>query len=218
VVVPVNAKVGDRYVMILKKTAISYVVRSLLPVVALISCVGSATGQDTSIDTTHSKLLIHVSKSGVFSGFADNHEVEARIAKGSLDTKAGQLRLSVDSRQMRVLDPQLSADKRQQVQERMLGPEVLDSIRFPEITFESTHAEQELEGRVRVDGMLSLHGVRKRVSVLAKMENGRYTGRFSLKQRDFGITPVSIAGGTVKVKDQLTIEFDILTTTAEKKK
>jgi hypothetical protein len=30
-----------------------------------------------------------------------------------------------------------------------------------------------------------------------------------LKQRDFGITPVSIAGGTVKVKNELTIDFDI---------
>jgi len=194
-----------------------FVLRSLLPL-ALISFVGRATGQETSIDTTHSKLLIHVSKSGLFSGFADNHEVEAPISKGSLNTKAGQLRLSVDSRQMRVLDPQLSSDKRQQVQERMLGPEVLDSIRFPEITFESTHAEQEHGGRIRVDGMLSLHGVRKFVSVLAQMENGRYSGRFALKQRDFGITPVSIAGGAVKVKDELTIEFDILTTPGEKGK
>ena len=214
VVLPVNARVGDRYVMIQKKTAIFYVLRSFLPLV-LISCVGSATGQETSIDTTHSKLLIHVSKSGLFSGFADNHEVEARIAKGSLDTKAGKLRLSVDSRQMRVLDPQVSSDKRQQVQERMLGPEVLDSIRFPEITFESTHVEQEHEGRIRVDGLLSLHGVTKPLSVLAQMENGRYTGRFALRQRDFGITPVSIAGGTVKVKDELTIEFDIVTALGE---
>ncbi len=27
--------------------------------------------------------------------------------------------------------------------------------------------------------------------------------------RDFGIKPISIAGGTVKVKDELKIEFDI---------
>jgi len=31
-----------------------------------------------------------------------------------------------------------------------------------------------------------------------------------LKQTDFGIKPVTIAGGTVKVKDELTIEFDIV--------
>jgi hypothetical protein len=32
-----------------------------------------------------------------------------------------------------------------------------------------------------------------------------------LRQSDFGILPISIAGGTVKVKDEVTIEFDIVT-------
>jgi hypothetical protein len=31
-----------------------------------------------------------------------------------------------------------------------------------------------------------------------------------LKQRDFGITPVSIGGGTIKVKDEVRIEFDVV--------
>jgi YceI-like domain len=210
-----NARVVDAFFMILEKTTICSVLRLLLPL-ALISCVDGATGQEASIDTTHSKLLIHVSKSGVFSGFADNHEVEARIAEGSLNAKSGQLRLSVDSRQMRVLDPELPVDKRRQIQERMLGPEVLDSSHFPEITFESTHVEHGQEGTVVVDGRLSLHGVTKQVSIVAHVENGRYTGRFALKQRSFGITPISIAGGTVKVKDELAIEFDIATSVGEK--
>lgn len=211
-----DARVVDPLFGILEESTRFLVLRVLLPL-ALVSSVGRASGQVTSIDTTHSNLLIHVSKSGVFSGFADNHEVEARIAKGSLDAKNGQLRLSVDSRQMRVLDPQLPADKRRQVQERMLGPEVLDSSHFPEITFESTHVEQRQEGTVVVDGRLSLHGVTKPISIVAHMENGRYTGRFAVKQRAFGITPVSIAGGTVKVKDELAIEFDIATSPREKR-
>ena len=32
-------------------------------------------------------------------------------------------------------------------------------------------------------------------------------------QREFGITPVSVAGGTVKVKDELKIDFDVRTST-----
>jgi len=32
-----------------------------------------------------------------------------------------------------------------------------------------------------------------------------------LKQRDFAIKPISIVGGTVKVKDDIKIEFDIAT-------
>jgi polyisoprenoid-binding protein YceI len=187
----------------------------LLPL-ALISCVGRVAGQVASIDTAHSRLLIHVSKAGVFSGFADNHEVEARIAKGTLDAKSGQLRLSVDSRQMQVLDPQLTPDKRRQVQERMLGPEVLDSTHFPEIIFESTHAEHGKEGIIVVNGRLSLHGVTKPISLVARLKGGRYTGTFALKQRDFDIIPVSIAGGMVKVKDELAIEFDIAPSPGEK--
>jgi polyisoprenoid-binding protein YceI len=201
--------------MILERTAIRSVLRSLLPL-ALISCVGTAAGQVAPIDTAHSRLLIHVSKTGVFSGFADNHEVEARIAKGTLDAKSGQLKLSVDSRQMQVLDPQLPPDKRRQVQERMLGPEVLDSTHFPEIIFESTHVEHGQQGVIVANGRLSLHGATKPISLVAHLKNGRYTGTFVLKQRDFGIIPVSIAGGTVKVKDELTIDFDIATSRDEK--
>ena len=197
--------------MTLKKTTTLFVLRLLCPL-ALIPCVPRAAGQLTSIDSSHSRLLIHVSKAGIFSGFADNHEVEARIAEGNLDAKAGQLRLSVDSRQMRVLDPQLPSDKRRQVQERMLGPEVLDSTRFPEIVFESTHVQQGQGETLKVDGRLSLHGVTKPISIVVHVGNGRYTGRFSLKQRDFAITPVSIAGGTVKVKDEVKITFDLVLT------
>jgi hypothetical protein len=43
------------------------------------------------------------------------------------------------------------------------------------------------------------------------LQDGRYRGTVVLKQRDFGITPISIAGGTVKVKDELKVEFDIVT-------
>jgi polyisoprenoid-binding protein YceI len=201
--------------MIPQRTAIRSILRLLLPL-ALISCVGTVAGQVAPIDTAHSRLLIHVSKTGVFSGFADNHEVEARIAKGTLDAKRGQLKLSVDSRQMQVLDPQLPPDKRRQVQERMLGPEVLDSTHFPEIIFESTHVEHGQEGAVVVNGRLSLHGTTKPVSLVAHLKSGRYRGTFVLKQRDFGIVPVSVAGGTVKVKDELAIDFDIATSPAEK--
>lgn len=209
------AKVVGAIFMIPERTAIHSVLRLLLPL-ALISCVGSASAQVASIDTAHSRLLIHVSKTGVFSGFADNHEVEARIAKGTLDAKSGQLRVSVDSRQMRVLDPKLPPDKRRQVQERMLGPEVLDSNHFPEIIFESTHVEHGQEGVFVVNGRLSLHGVTKPISLVAHLKNGRYTGTFALKQRDFGIIPVSVAGGTVKVKDELAIEFDIAASPGQK--
>ena len=169
-----------------------------------------AVGQVRQIDSS-SRLVVHAYKSGLFSGFADNHEIEAPIAEGTVDEGGLQVKFAVDARRMKVLDPKLSADKRREVQERMEGPEVLDSARFPTITFESTKVERTDPGSLLVQGRLSLHGAARPISLTVKNENGRYVGTCTLSQREFGITPISIAGGTVKVKDELKIEFDMKT-------
>jgi YceI-like domain len=178
-----------------------------------LSLLAVSSAQVRSIDTAQSKLHVHAYKSGLFSGFADNHDVEAPIVEGTIDESASRVRFVVDARQMRVLDPQLSPDKRRQVQERMLGPEVLDSTNFPQIKFESANVEKSGQDELLVGGQLSLRGITHPVSVKVRKENGRYVGSCTLKQRDFGIKPISIAGGTVKVKDELKIEFDIRTNT-----
>ena len=180
---------------------------------ALAFCVmapAAGLAQAHSIDTATSKLTVRAFKTGLFSGFADNHEIEAPVTEGSVDEAAGHVKFAVDARRMKVLDPQMNPARRQEVQERMLGPEVLDSTRFPQIAFESTSVERS-KGLYVVHGQLSLHGVTQPVVVSVRGENSRYMGKCTLKQRDFGIAPISIAGGTVKVKDELQIEFDIQT-------
>ena len=169
-----------------------------------------AWAQEHSIDAAASKLTVRAFKTGLFSGLADNHEIEAPISEGSVDEAAGRVKFAVDSRRMKVLDPQMNPSRRQEVQERMLGPEVLDSTRFPQIIFESTRVEGPKDLYV-VHGQLSLHGVTQPVVVSVRSENGRYKGTCTLKQRNYAIAPISIAGGTVKVKDELQIEFDIRT-------
>jgi polyisoprenoid-binding protein YceI len=109
-----------------------------------------------------------------------------------------------------VLDPKLSADKRAEVQARMLGPDVLDVEKYPEIVFEATSIEPAASNRWTVVGRLTIHGETRSTTVPVPEKNGSYTGSVVLKQRDFGIRPISIAGGTVKVKDEIRIEFDIV--------
>lgn len=179
-------------------------------IITIIAFVPLAAGQTRSIDSS-SRLVVHAFKSGLFSGFADNHEIEAPISDGTVDERGLRVRFVVDASRMKVLDPKLSADKRREVQERMEGPEVLDSARFPQITFESTKVERTGQGMLRVDGRLLLHGVTRPISLSVKSETGHYVGTTTLSQREFGITPISIAGGTVKVKDELKIDFDIKT-------
>ena len=165
-----------------------------------------------AIDTDQSTMTVRVFKTGLFRALADNHEVQASIRSGFVDDGANAgVEIVVDAPRLHVVDPGLSSHDRDQVQTRMLGPDVLDVTRFPLIRFESTMVEgTQLDGWT-VRGRLTLHGQTQPVTVKVVFDHGHYRGSASLKQTDFGIAPISIAGGTVKVKDEVSIEFDVVT-------
>jgi hypothetical protein len=165
------------------------------------------------IDGQHSTITVRVFKSGLFRAFADNHVVQAPVAEGAVDDSATpHVELVVDATRMRVLDPNLSPKDRDDVQARLLGPDVLDTSRFPQIRFRSVAVNPLERDQWLVRGDLELHGQIHQVSIRVVRKNGHYKGSTPLRQTEFGITPISIAGGTVKVKDEVTIEFDIVTT------
>jgi polyisoprenoid-binding protein YceI len=91
----------------------------------------------------------------------------------------------------------------------MLGPQVLDADRFPEIRFQSTEIERRGPEQWIVRGKLTLHGKERPVSFEVVLKDDHYRGSVPLKQTDFGMKPVTVAGGTVKVKDEVKIEFEI---------
>ena len=164
------------------------------------------------VDTDRSTITVRVSKAGLFRAFADNHEIQAPIKSGFVeDAVNGRVQVMVDSQRMRVLDPGLSPHDRAEVQARMLGPDVLDATHFVEIRFESTAVEQAAAGGRTVHGALTLHGHTRPVTVKVVRDQDHYRGSASLKQTAFGITPITVAGGAVKVKDEVSIEFDIVT-------
>jgi YceI-like domain len=163
------------------------------------------------IDTERSKLTVHVYKSGLFSAFADNHIIQAPIASGSLsDRERLAVELVVRTSEMKVLDPDLAAAKRAEVQAGMVSEKVLDIAKYPEVTFSSTMVTAAGADKWTVVGRLTIHGETRTITVPVVRQGGTYRGSVEIKQRDFGIEPISVAGGTVKVKDQLMIEFDIV--------
>src|ERR687888_616416 len=95
-------------------------------VVLLSSCLVAIAAVPKVIDTQQSVMTVHVYKSGVFSAFGHNHEIAAPIAEGSFDEEKPAVELRVDARQLRVLDKDVSAKDRAEIQETMLGPKVLD--------------------------------------------------------------------------------------------
>jgi len=175
------------------------------------SCATVAAAQNYTIDTAHSVLKLRVFKSGLLSPFAHNHEIEAAIAEGTVHLSSDPgVDLKVRARELRVIDPGVSPKDRGQTQATMEGPEVLDVKRFPEISFQSTSVQKKGERHWTVRGNLTLHGQTSAIDLEVADKDGHYQGSALLRQRDFGMTPVSIAGGTVRVKDEVKVEFDIV--------
>jgi polyisoprenoid-binding protein YceI len=190
------------------------IMRHRLLIFLLLTCTLSL-AQSTPIDTALSKITIHVDKTGVFSFAGDKHEIAAPLASGTVDEKAGAVEFTIDARKLQVLDPQLDEKKRAEVQKTMHSAAVLDSAKYQEIKFRSTAAAPAGANAWSVTGDLTLHGQTHPVTVQVKKEirNGKaaYLGSTKLKQTDFGITPVAVAGGTVKVKDELKLDFEVIT-------
>src|ERR1700686_1148630 len=167
--------------------------------------------QSKEVHVNKSNLKIRVFKSGAFSAFAHDHEIQAPIEAGKIDSSARpSVQLHVDSRKMRVLDPDTPADKRAEIQHTMQSDKVLDVEKFPDISYQSTAVTSRGKGRWEVRGDLNLRGKKQPVAMQVSLVAGHYRGSASIKLSDFGIAPIRIAGGTVKVKDEIKIEFDIV--------
>jgi polyisoprenoid-binding protein YceI len=156
-----------------------------------------------------SAITIHVGKAGLFSSFGHNHTISAPIARLSVDAKSKTAAVTVLSREMKVVDTDVSEKDREEIQATMLGPKVLDTQKFPEIRFTSSRVEETAPNQFRVSGTLLLHGLTRQLTFPVTGTPEHYTGKTRLKQTDFGIQPVSVAGGTVKVKDEVEVDFDV---------
>ena len=181
-------------------------------VLSLVTVAWASLGaQSRPIDVERSTLTVFAYKSGLFSAFADDHTIRAPIASGSISEEGAlAVEMKVRSADLVALDPNLSASKRAEVQTRMVGPEVLDVKQYPDIAFASTAIESAGANRWTVRGTLTIHGTARPAAFAVTRQDGRYRGTVLLKQSDFGIQPISIVGGTVKVKDELKVEFDIV--------
>lgn len=182
--------------------------RSAILTAASLICALGASSQQRHVDTQKSTLTIHVGKTGFLSGLGHEHEVRAPIQSGTADTGAyPAVEIHVDARALRVVDPEASEKERGEVQETMLGAEVLDSGHYQEIVFKSTGADAAGQGRWTLRGNLTLRGKTQPVTVHATLKEGHYIGEATVKQTEFGIKPPGKAG--IRAKDEVTVSFDV---------
>jgi polyisoprenoid-binding protein YceI len=197
--------------------------RSLfVPVLATATLFAQARSQSYQVDPQKSTVTIAVGKSGAFSFAGHTHEVKGPIDSGTVeldraDPAHSRVRIVIPAASLKVSaqnEPPADVPK---VQERMESDDVLAVARHPNLTFESTSVSstggQLPTMNLKVDGNLTIRNVTRPISVPVRVElDGdaiTVTGRFTVKQTTFGITPVNV-GGVVTVKDALDIRFSIV--------
>ena len=86
--------------------------------------------------------------------------------------------------------------------------EVTDALKFPSVTFSSEKIVQNGE-KLSVTGVLSFHGVKRRITfdAIQKNANGKIevSGGFAIKMTDYNIDPPTLLG--VAAEDLITIKF-----------
>jgi len=166
-----------------------------------------------AIDTRASQFTVQAFASGLISAVAHSPKIAIREWSGDITMTDAMQNISVKVRvkaaSLEVLD-ELRDDDRREIH-RVMNQEVLHTNRFPEIAFDSTEvkAEKQREDlyKVNVRGSLTLHGVTNMQEfngqVAVGVDSARAYGEFTLLQTDYDIRIASIAGGTLKLQDEL---------------
>jgi len=174
-----------------------------------------------AIDKSSSSFTVRAFATGMLSSFGHNPTLAIRNFEGELEFSpdaigASSLKIQARADSLEVMDDIKSKDR--QEMESMMNKSVLETDKYPEISFVSTSVSASTLGENRyqanLNGNLTLHGMTRPVTIPTQVtlmgDMLRAGGQFSLLQTNFGITLVSVAGGTLKLKDELKLAFDIV--------
>jgi polyisoprenoid-binding protein YceI len=174
------------------------------------------------IDAQGSTFVAQAFATGMLSAFGHDPRIAIRTFGGELSfnltgstVEGARLNIRIQADSLEVTDD-ISAKDKQEIYRKMCE-EVLETDRFPEIVYECSRVSTSGSSDrcwVALNGELTLHGVTRSVPVSARVViNGssvRATGDFAVRQSDYEIAAVSAAGGTIKLKDEVKLTFDIV--------
>ncbi len=173
------------------------------------------------VDARRSRFTVQAFATGILSAMGHNPTIGIRTFSGEVDfdpdgLDASGLRLTIQAASLSVQDD-ISAKDRNEI-ERMMKGDVLEVAKYPEIRYEaSTSSVSKLSDAMfsaALSGTLDFHGVTRNQPVAVRItmmgEMLRASGDFTLKQSDYQIKPVSVAGGALKLKDEVKFSFEMV--------
>jgi hypothetical protein len=181
------------------------------------------------IDAGASDLFVVTHKSGLFSFLGHEHAViplewsgevctgipSRAGAHGSIGIRTGSLVIDSDSaRSLAGLGEGPGEEDVREIQQTLLDPDHLAADDHPRIDVETRALESGDGGEIRVRTRVTLRDTTRSyehpVTVEGRDDGSlRVTGSLTLRQRDFGIEPASVAG-VVNVKDEVDLHFSLV--------
>ena len=175
-----------------------------------------------TVDAGRSTFTVQAFSTGLLSAFGHNPKIAVRDIEGEAQFVAAgttledaQVHLNVKADSLQVIDDISDKDRREI--RRQMYDEVLEVDRFPEIQYECSRVTLSGSGDrywAALNGELTLHGETHPLQISARVvisgDKLRASGEFGVKQREYGIAPVSVAGGAIKLKDEIKCTFDIV--------
>ncbi|HET9179727.1 MAG TPA: YceI family protein [Terriglobia bacterium] len=170
------------------------------------------------VDAKESRIEIHLFRGGLLGGLGGNHLITLDHFSGKANFSPADgwaAELLGESASLAVIDPWAGAADRKEVQETMLGPTQLDVKNFPVIKLRSvSFSPTEQDAAWRMTAAVELHGVTRREQFsLDCQQIGdklQIRGKTTFKLTNFNIQPFSTAFGTVKIKNDFEVTYNIV--------
>ncbi len=174
------------------------------------------------VDSRESLVVIEVRRSGSLARLGHDHVVAGHEVGGYVAPDEGRADLYVALARMQVDEPALRKEAGFDTQpgesdiegtrSNMLE-KVLEADKFP-FALIGVSGANTMRGEVTLNVAITLHGSTRTLQVPAEIEADAekmsVTGRFSFEQSDFGITPYSLLGGAIAVKNGVELRFRII--------
>jgi polyisoprenoid-binding protein YceI len=181
----------------------------------------TATSVGYAIDNRASQFTVQVFSGGLLSAFGHSPTIAIGDFSGEAQVNSdapeqSSLKVTIKAESLEVKDD-ISVKDRREI-ERGMQQEILETSTYPEIAYECSNIAATKAGEdqylVTLNGELTMHGVTRPQTVSARViltgDSLRAFGNFSLLQTDYDLKLASVAGGALKVKDELKFSFNVL--------
>jgi polyisoprenoid-binding protein YceI len=172
------------------------------------------------LDTNSGNLHVYTFKEGLLSKLAHDLLIDVTDFKVNLDIPeagfaSGSLELEIQANSLKVICALKDGERTDGLKEkdiadieRDMSVKVLHPDKYPTATFRSKSI-QEKEGGYKINGDLSLHSVTKSIDFEIDTNGENLKGMITLLQKDYGIKPFKAMMGTLKIKNEINIGFDL---------